>query len=77
METTFEFLGGFLDGRRVASDSPDPTEAEQADRFDWLTEGGTPAKRFQAVADDSRLYEVVGRREEGDRARVSVRFIGP
>lgn len=46
----FEFLGGPYDGQFFCTDSKDVNEAEVAEGFAALTDGGLVGKRFAAIS---------------------------
>jgi hypothetical protein len=80
MGVTFEFLGGFMDGRKVSTETSDPLEAKWAEGHYFLTESGKVGKRFKTLSDAAlmslqmgnvpaggftgHIYEVVDRLEE-------------
>jgi hypothetical protein len=91
MEITFEFTGGSSDGRIVSTDAEDEQEANWAQAYSHLTEGGQVGKQFMSAFDadilsaqsgkvpekvTADLYEVVERIEDQGQVVVRVKFVG-
>jgi hypothetical protein len=51
MAIIVEFVGGFMDGRRASSDSPNPDEADFALRHYFMSHEGEKGRKFKTISD--------------------------